>query len=547
MLPNSTDANMIEQFQSEEDAMLFGSRSETYNQNFHSPHLEEGSTPNGITEFAEGFTLFESERQITPDSTKTQPMASEQTSRKRKNSLDTADSESEPPIYAWLASTEPPKDPESVFKWREEEEICRDKRRMGNIQDLEVFRNVEIASPFKNDVPVSDPHDVMDSAYPATERPTTGAYVLYRNILDQYPKLGDILAWRFANANWERMQDFQRQQRASLATTSLPTEPIDHGRHLRRRRPTGRHHLLGLKDKPYSGMNSAMETDNPMRRLRIDPNRGTFGAEPCDSFYHYSTAPYLERRKLCSLPPPPKPLPRLAWDSADRFKCHLCSQIVRIRHKRDWRCVDFECTSFTRLRLVSNHVMDDILPYLCPFSDCHTGEYTYARRRQLFAHMKLCHPEETPRLCHFCGKEVKIGLVKHIGHHMEEIAFGALSTAYEEWSYADSDSEVSILSVSSGSTMFRELIKELGPLSRFVKSSHIREHIEYAPKTLRTVLTNLLGSASMRKKRIIFRYSQYLQSFLMLLSQTVCMVCFAFRVNLIGLTESQMLCMSQQI
>ena len=78
------------------------------------------------------------------------------------------------------------------------------------------------------------------------------------------------------------------------------------------------------------------------------------------------------------------------------------------------------------------------------------------RRRELSAHIKLCHSYEIHPLCYFCGKEVKSGLIKHFGHYIEDIAFGVLSTAYEEWLYDDLDSEVSMLSACSRSTFLSE-------------------------------------------------------------------------------------------
>lgn len=91
----------------------------------------------------------------------------------------------------------------------------------------------------------------------------------------------------------------------------------------------------------------------------------------------------------------------------------------------------------------SNHVMDDLLPYMCPFPTCPMGDDTYSRRGDLAFHVVELHGVHKFQPCPFCYKVMSSDPYKHAGRHMEEIAFGILDKVYEQWSYMDSSSEIS--------------------------------------------------------------------------------------------------------
>jgi hypothetical protein len=64
-------------------------------------------------------------------------------------------------------------------------------------------------------------------------------------------------------------------------------------------------------------------------------------------------------------------------------------------------------------------------------------------------HAEMDRRSDEPPRCPFCeitnlprlGEDGVHAYVKHVGHHMEEIAFGVVSTAYENWSYDESGSD----------------------------------------------------------------------------------------------------------
>jgi hypothetical protein len=123
---------------------------------------------------------------------------------------------------------------------------------------------------------------------------------------------------------------------------------------------------------------------------------------------------------------------------------------------------------------------------MCPITTCTDVDRTYGRRRDLSAHLKLCHPIETCRQCPFCFNEAEPHPIRHLGHHMEEIAFGVLTTAYENWSYNDTDSHVSTSSVQFKSPPLRKQkkprygCKDYPPCQRsFNRWDYPKRHISY--------------------------------------------------------------------
>lgn len=306
MFSEGTEAKTIEQLQIEEDVRLFGSRDGPYVSGISELYTQEISTNGDAEELKEYATLEERGEENAHHSSKRVPSPSEQkTLTSHEGHASIINDSSEPPIYAWLADTEPPKDPDSVVRWREAEEARRVHRQQQNLQDLEVFRNVEIAYPLTDDVPMYDAHDSARLFHTGPDDPATGSYVLYRNILDQYPDLEGQLAWRFANMNWKRMEDFQTRQRTCSASTPDRIDSSSQCGH----------------DPPRGADASFHEHNAPSRS---------------------HAAPFGDRipskaRKLCSLPPLPRLVPQSQAGSGYRAKCHLCYQDIHLRSKRDWR------------------------------------------------------------------------------------------------------------------------------------------------------------------------------------------------------------------
>ncbi|KAF8248009.1 hypothetical protein K440DRAFT_627729 [Wilcoxina mikolae CBS 423.85] len=155
-----------------------------------------------------------------------------------------------------------------------------------------------------------------------------------------------------------------------------------------------------------------------------------------------------------NLPPPPVPL-----GEQRVFDCDICGRNVRVQRRREWK----------------KHVLQDIRPYMCTFPDCPSPYETYSLqsdflRHEIQIHLRSCHDvgvggsggfeslsrmglerEELkgPSRCPFCTEGLpveKLELGRHLGRHMEEIAFAVVSKPYEEWKfYDDSASEKSSL------------------------------------------------------------------------------------------------------
>ena len=134
------------------------------------------------------------------------------------------------------------------------------------------------------------------------------------------------------------------------------------------------------------------------------------------------------------------------------------------------------------------HVFADLRPYVCTFESCPDGHSTYSTRRYLAQHLLTRHgllaasqaqcpyhdcgvllygdedsmvrhinthyssqtsilkPEKRARrvtACPLCGDNIEVTrrlLGRHIGRHMEEIAFLSVTKPYEEWKFYDDTS-----------------------------------------------------------------------------------------------------------
>ena len=306
MLPESTEAEMVEHLQVEEDARLFGSRSDPGVEDSGELDIEDVTAHDDAEKFDHNSRFAVRDRPSTRYSPTISPSPIEQQASKDKTSRDITGIPPTPPIYAWLDDTEPPTNPDSVIKWREEEEDRRIKQQRQNVKDLEVFRNVEIVLPLKDDIPKRDAQEFAPSS--DSER-QTGVCMLHRNILDQYPKLDDKLAWRFATGNWQRMEELQAEELWHLNSSQNQTDA------------DGRYGSSSSEDSDSFDLSD--KVGHPF-------DRSGFHALPSYGF--------RKSRKTCSLPPPPR-LIRKCLDLGYHYRgrCHLCHQKVSLRRKRDWR------------------------------------------------------------------------------------------------------------------------------------------------------------------------------------------------------------------
>ena len=113
--------------------------------------------------------------------------------------------------------------------------------------------------------------------------------------------------------------------------------------------------------------------------------------------------------------------------------------------------------------MIRNHVMNDLRPYVCTFLNCSEAGKTYASRSAFLGHeirvhvgeslsegLKILKMQALHKDCLFCGKVLSEAgwegweeLSRHIGRHMEEIAFTIVTKPYEDWEFYSDASDAS--------------------------------------------------------------------------------------------------------
>lgn len=90
--------------------------------------------------------------------------------------------------------------------------------------------------------------------------------------------------------------------------------------------------------------------------------------------------------------------------------------------------------------------MSDLRPYVCTFLNCSEASETYVSRSAFLEHELSVHGENDSNLenwktllhkrCVFCAEVLPEGECegrsRHVGHHMEEIAFTVVPGPYED-------------------------------------------------------------------------------------------------------------------
>ncbi|KAJ5995496.1 hypothetical protein N7481_002473 [Penicillium waksmanii] len=83
----------------------------------------------------------------------------------------------------------------------------------------------------------------------------------------------------------------------------------------------------------------------------------------------------------------------------------------------------------------ARHVLGDLMPYLCLYPNCPAPNQLYESRRDWFDHLRTQHSVSGHYYgytdCPLYRESVRSGKVfeRHLGHHMEELAFFALPTS----------------------------------------------------------------------------------------------------------------------
>jgi hypothetical protein len=328
-LPKETEVAALEQLQLEEDARLFGTRIETSLRDSDEVNLEAMSTRRLAAEFRRSTAVVGPERSGTSLSPNIDLLTAANNISEREASSDRTSAPSQAPIYAWLANTELPEDPDSVIKWREASEAHRTSCQEQDASDLEIFKNVELSLPLSDDVPKRDKLDTSRASHAETE---AGPYLLLRNILDRYPSLGEPVAWRFAQGNWNRMKVLQESERTAPMPSTAPIRP---------------HSPPGLKTITKAAFDNCLATANdyvtldegefPSNLLNESVPSDDDGEEKFTLGYTLQTSNPLKARKVCWLPPPPRLVRGCRLGYSYSANCHICHQTIHLNYKRDWR------------------------------------------------------------------------------------------------------------------------------------------------------------------------------------------------------------------
>ena len=107
--------------------------------------------------------------------------------------------------------------------------------------------------------------------------------------------------------------------------------------------------------------------------------------------------------------------------------------------------------------------MGDLSPYICLYEDCKRPDVQYFTMKECLRHELRVHELQNVQvpwrkvmfqakesiICPFCGQQTAEGKgpnprERHVGQHMEEIAFTVVPKAYEDWDfYSDSSADPS--------------------------------------------------------------------------------------------------------
>ena len=153
-----------------------------------------------------------------------------------------------------------------------------------------------------------------------------------------------------------------------------------------------------------------------------------------------------------ALPPPPVELGKVL-----RFDCDICGRKIQVARRLEWQWVLPLVSSHIITCSIRRHVLSDLCPYICTFPFCHRANDLFASRLEFLDHEKMVHGLEGRfRLkgcvsafeqsvhrdgitCRFCGEDLSEvwghEYARHVGRHMEEIAFAVVTKPYEDWEF----------------------------------------------------------------------------------------------------------------
>ena len=99
--------------------------------------------------------------------------------------------------------------------------------------------------------------------------------------------------------------------------------------------------------------------------------------------------------------------------------------------------------------MIRSHVMRDLRPYVCTYLNCPRAKHTFVSRLAFKRHELFFHGVKGPNTeswrssiyenCVFCGEVLPAAIcmerARHVGRHMEEIAYMVVTKPYEDWDF----------------------------------------------------------------------------------------------------------------
>ncbi|KAI4158441.1 MAG: hypothetical protein LQ342_007439 [Letrouitia transgressa] len=120
------------------------------------------------------------------------------------------------------------------------------------------------------------------------------------------------------------------------------------------------------------------------------------------------------------------------------FDCEICGETIEVNRRLDWQ----------------KHVMSDLSPYICTVEECSNPHRQYWSVNRYLEHEITVHELRERNLsrdriknrklasikCPFCGLQTAEGKGpdsrgRHLGQHLEEIAFLVAPKVYEDWEF----------------------------------------------------------------------------------------------------------------
>ncbi|KAI4239517.1 MAG: hypothetical protein LQ349_000277 [Xanthoria aureola] len=304
-----------------------------------------------------------------------------------------------------------------------------DEQAIVETEQIPFFRRIHIQSCPEPAVNAMEAYDTSKAARDLYSGDTR-TQIYHRNIADRYPALPYYLVTRLAKANCDRAERLKQTRDESKGLA----EALGGARYRRRR-------FEELQDEEHDPRPTINAWDLALLRQRQGPGRKhpkkTQSESECSFWSGKISSP--RARSI-----------RSSCNGFAKTGMAVSRQRASYVDKTDLP--------------IRKHVLQDLRPYCCTYESCQQPEAVFTSRGEYLYHELVNHDEDPSTtttaeraqqsiqyrskqsvVCPFCKESTgtgKNGRAAHIGRHMEEIAFTACNTPYQEW-YFYSDSSLS--------------------------------------------------------------------------------------------------------